>query len=61
MNREILERFRVLWSSEGEIANSCEKREGKLPYSGAGLIFGQTEVSLICGSAWGISKEKSFE
>lgn len=35
-----------------------KKRQGKLPYVGAGLIFGQTEVSLICGSAWGISKEK---
>lgn len=35
-----------------------KKSQGKLPYVGAGLIFGQTEVSLICGSAWGISKEK---
>lgn len=42
--------------------NSCGKKkkegEGKLSYLEAGLIFGQTEVSLICGSARGISKGK---
>lgn len=61
MNREILKGFIGPWSSEREIANSCVKKQGKLPYFRAGLISGQTEVSLICGSAWGISKEKSFE
>lgn len=47
--------------------NSCGKkneekkeREGKLPYLEAGLIFGQTEVSLICGSAREISKGKKL-
>lgn len=40
---------------------TLDKREGKLSYFRAGLIFGPKEVSLICGSAQGISKEKKKE